>query len=246
MPPLRITRAGIVGSILVLLVAAACVRLGFWQLHRLAERRAHNALVRGRMAAPPLALNTVPDDTANLTFRAVTAAGQWDSEHAIVLAGRTYQDDPGVYLLTPLLLPGGGAVLVNRGWLPSPDAATVDAGAYAVAGAAAVRGLLVPMPAGRAPPGQPFGRVWFHLDPAALARQFPYPLAPLLLQLTPAGPSGATLPRPVPPPELGEGPHRSYAVQWFSFAAIGLVGWVVLLLKRDDMREEPVAPTQPG
>ncbi len=245
MTPLRITRAGIVGSILVLAVAAGCVRLGFWQLHRLAERRAHNAVVRARLAAAPLALQALPEDTA-LAFRPATATGRWDSEHAIVLAGQTYDDDPGVTLLTPLLLPGGGAVLVNRGWLPSPDAATIDARAYAVAGAAAVRGLLVPMPTGRVPPAPGFRRVWFHLDPGRLRRQFPYPIAPLLLQVTP-GPGDRGLPHPVPPPTLSEGPHLSYAVQWFSFAAIGLIGWVVLLLKNSAGRDEPVAPVrQPG
>lgn len=246
MTPLRITRSGLLGSILVIAVATACVRLGVWQLHRLAERRAHNAVVRARMTAPPLALQRVPGDTAGLAFRAAAAFGHWDDARTIVLGARTYRDDPGVYVLTPLLLPGGGAVLVNRGWLPSPDAATVDLRPYGVDGAAAVRGLLVPMPTGRMPPGPQSRRTWFALDPASLARQFPYPLAPLLLQVAPTPASGAALPRPVPPPELGEGPHLSYAVQWFSFAAIGLIGWVVLLLKRNETREERGAPTPPG
>lgn len=235
-PPLRVTRAGILGSILVLLVAATCVRLGFWQLHRLAERRAYNAVVAARMDAPPIELRQPPGDTARLAYRAASARGTWDGARSIVLAAQVMDGDPGVYLLTPLRLESGGAVLVNRGWLPSPDAATVDIRPYGVSGAADVRGLLVPVRRGAVPPTRGFRRVWYHLDSAALARQFPYVLAPLLLQVVPAGSAARGLPRPVPPPALDEGPHFGYAVQWFSFAAIGLIGWVALLLRGERER----------
>ncbi len=240
-PPLRITRAGLLGSIVVILVAATCVRLGIWQLHRLQQRRAYNAQVSARMTAAPVGLRRVPDDTAGLSFRAALAEGGWDGARSIVLGARTLDGEPGVYLLTPLRLPEGGAVLVNRGWLPSPDAATVDLRPYTADGPARVRGLLVPMPLGRVPPTAGVRRVWYHLDPAALARQLPYPVAPLLLQATPPATASTptstraatALPRPVPPPALDEGPHLGYAIQWFSFAVIGLVGWVVLLLRGD-------------
>lgn len=240
-PPLRITRAGLLGSIVVILVAAGCVRLGIWQLHRLDQRRAYNAQLSARMRGAGVPLRRVPDDTVGLTFRAALAEGSWDGARSIVLGARALDGEPGVYLLTPLRLPEGGAVLVNRGWLPSPDAATVDIRPYAADGPARVRGLLVPMPLGRVPPTAGVRRVWYHLDPAALARQLPYPIAPLLLQATPAAAAAtptaaraaAALPRPLPPPALDEGPHLGYAIQWFSFAVIGLVGWVVLLLRGD-------------
>ncbi len=233
-PPLRITRAGVVGSILVVLVAATCVRLGFWQLHRLEERRAYNAQVGGRMSGSPLELRAAPADTNGLSYRAAHALGTWDPQRSIVLADRPLDGDPGVWLLTPLRLSDGRAILVVRGWLPSPDAATVDIRPYAVDGAADVRGLLMPLPSGKVPPTAGPRLTWYHLDPAALARQFPYPLAPVLLQATVANAPPGALPRPLPPPTLGEGPHFSYAIQWFSFAAIGLIGWVVLLLRGDE------------
>ncbi len=267
-PPLRITRAGLLGSLLVIVVAATCVRLGIWQLHRLGQRRALNARVAARMFASPLDLRHLSDDTAGLSFRAATATGTWDGPRSVVLGARSLNGDPGVYLLTPLRLAEGGAILVNRGWLPSPDAATVDLRPYAVSGAARVRGLLVPMPTGPVPPTAGVRRVWFHLDPAALARQFSYPVAPLLLQATTApatagaspdgagarnagaapvpGPGSAAaegaapLPHPLPPPSLDEGPHLGYAIQWFSFAAIGLIGWAVLLLRGDKNEREPI------
>jgi len=245
--PLRITRGGVLGSILVLLVAATCVRLGFWQLHRLKERRAYNAEVSARMHAAPVALAAVPGDTTGLSYRAAAARGTWDPDRSIVLAARTFNGDPGVYLLTPLRLPDGGAVLVNRGFLPSPDAATVDIRPFLTPGAAEVRGLLVPMPIGRVPPTSGFRRTWYHLDPAALARQLPYRIAPLLLQATPGAATPArgasALPLRLSPPTLDEGPHLSYAIQWFSFATIGLIGWAVLLLRGE--REKTAAPELP-
>jgi surfeit locus 1 family protein len=270
MTPLRITRAGLVGSLLVLLVAATCVRLGIWQLHRLAQRRAHNALVAGRMHAAPLVLRRAWRDTAGLAYRSARATGSWDPGRSIVLAGRSMNGEPGVYLLTPFVLQDGSAILVNRGWLPSPDAATVDLhpyggdlapwtpGAPAPTGdvgsllPATPQGILLPVPWGRVPESGSFRRTWYHLDARALARQFPYRIEPLVLQLTPdsaaTGPAAARtartgappgLPRRVPPPALDEGPHFSYAIQWFSFAVIGIVGWIALLVRRNEAAENP-------
>lgn len=230
-PPLRITRAGVLASLLVILVAATCVRLGFWQLHRLQERRAHNALVSARIHAAPLQLYAAPADTAGLAYRAAEATGTWDGARSIVLAARPLDGDPGVWLLTPLRLSDGRAILVIRGWLPSPDAAHVDIEPYTLSGRAEVRGLLVSPPLGAVPPTAGPRLIWYHLDQAALARQFPYPLAPVLLQAMAPAASTRQLPRPLPPPPLDEGPHLSYAIQWFSFAAIGLIGWIVLLLR---------------
>jgi surfeit locus 1 family protein len=262
MKPLRITRAGLLGSVLVLVLAATCVRLGFWQLHRLAERRARNAIVATRMSAPALQLARGPSDTTGMAYRRASATGSWDDERSIVLAGRSYNGEPGVYLLTPLrLAAGGGAVLVSRGWLPSPDAATVDLSPYAAGGAGGangasragahgptrgattVTGILLAMPLGAVPPGPAFRRTWYHFDPATLARQFPYPLFPLVLQVLPE-PGARGLPRPVAPPALDEGPHFSYAVQWFSFAVIGIVGWIALLMKgrTEEIEERGTGP----
>lgn len=250
MRPLRITRAGILGSLLVLVVAAACVRLGIWQLHRLAERRARNAVIVARMLQPPVVLDAVRDDTTGLAYRTAQATGTFDDERTIILAARSLNGDPGVYVLTPLLLGGGGgggAVLVNRGWVPSPDAATVDLARYGAGGApATVRGILLSIPRETVPPRGGFRRVWYRLDPRALASQFPYRLEPLLLQLRPEVAGAARLPRPIPPPAIDEGPHFSYAVQWFSFATIALAGWIVLLLRRERAGGEGRAPEEPG
>ncbi|MBX6364652.1 MAG: SURF1 family protein [Gemmatimonadetes bacterium] len=247
MPPLRITRAGLVGTVLALVVAATCVRLGFWQLHRLAERRARNAAVSARMRGAPVALTGVPSDTAGLAYRAVTIAGQYDDARSVVFAAHSLMGEPGVWLLTPLRVPGG-AILVNRGWVPSPDAATLRRQVPAPTGTVRVRGVLVPLPARGSEEGavaDTFRRIWYRPSAGALTRQFPYRVSSLYLQALPE-PGAPPLPHRLPPPELDEGPHLSYAIQWFGFAAIALIGWAVLALRRGEPESKEQHRGEPG
>lgn len=234
--PLRITRGGLIGTVIVLLVAGICVRLGIWQLHRLRERRAYNQLVAARMQTAPVDLFAPPTDTTGLPYRPARAAGSWDPAHAIVLAGRSFRETPGVYLLVPLRFAGGG-LLVNLGWLPAEDAAAVDPARFAPPESARVAGLLLPLPAGRPLPvaADTFRRVWYRIEATSLRHSFPYPLPDLYLQQLPE-PGAPVVPHRLPPPALDEGPHLSYAIQWFSFAAIGLIGWASIMLRPD--REE--------
>ena len=113
--------------VLAAVVAAVCVRLGFWQLGRLAERRAANTLVSTRLDSAVVDVARLPADTALARYRRVTVRGTYDFEHEIVLSGRSRAGSPGVNLLTPLRVAGADtAVLVNRGWVYAPDAATAD------------------------------------------------------------------------------------------------------------------------
>lgn len=243
---LTITRGGIIGSLLVLVVAAACVRLGIWQLDRLDQRQARNARLEARLDGEPLAMTDAIRDTAGLSYRRARAAGSFDHDRSIVLPGRSYRGSPGVHILTPLRLDGSpAALLVNRGWVPAADAATVDLSRLRSAADTVVTGILLPFPgtASSLAPGaakggdSAFRRVWFAIDEAALRGQFPYPLMDVQLQLLADDTHG--FPRPLPPPALDEGPHRGYAFQWFSFAAIAIVGWIALLGREHRNRIRP-------
>jgi len=127
-------------------------------------------------------------------------------------------------------------VLVNRGWVPSADGATIPLQSFPASpgGPAEVplAGLLLPLlppsrPASRDAAEPRFRRVWYRMDRDALQAQFPYRLLPAQLQLLPS-PDAPSIPTRLQPPALSDGPHLSYAIQWFSFAAIGMVGWVAL------------------
>src|SRR5689334_19646336 len=107
--------------------AAIFVRLGFWQLHRLGERRQRNALVRSRLEQTEVDVTMLAGDSASLRFRRVRVIGTPDYDHELVYASRSYKGSPGVNLLTPVRLPGRDtAVIVDRGWVYSPDGETVD------------------------------------------------------------------------------------------------------------------------
>ena len=238
---MRFTLRGALAVILVLAVAAICVRLGFWQLDRLEQRRERNAALRAAQALPPLtldsaALSRVAADPARYVNRRVRVAGGYDPAREVVLRGRTHEGSPGVHLVTPLLVVGAGtAVLVNRGWVPSPDAATVDPRAFAEPGARRVEGVLrlIPSTEDGGAPVAPAGGApvsYRRLDLASLRARLPYPVLPLYVEQLPA-PGEPPFPRRVPPPALDEGSHLSYAVQWFGFAAIALVGLGVMLLR---------------
>src|SRR5690606_32958961 len=84
-----------------------------------------------------------------------------------------------------------------------------------------------------------FRVTWTILDLAALRQQFPYPLASFFVQALPTDAGAGTLPRPLPPPELDDGPHLGYAIQWFAFATIAVVGWASLVLRRSAQRSRP-------
>jgi surfeit locus 1 family protein len=239
MRPLELTRSGIAGSVAVFVVAAICVRLGFWQLDRRQQRLDRNTAVAERMAEAPVALVGPPLDTAGLTYRRAELRGRYDNPRALVLAGRSLAGAPGVHILAPLRIPDG-AVLVNRGWLPSRDAASANLRAVAVDTAVAISGVLLPLPrAEGVAPAEAFRTTWFRVDADAIRSQYPYPVSPLYLQaLAPenetgarAAAAGAEGPVPLPPPLLDAGPHLSYALQWFSFALIFLVGWAALVMR---------------
>jgi surfeit locus 1 family protein len=255
---LAVTRAGLIGSFLLLLVVAACVRLGFWQLARHEQRQERNQQVAARLDLAPVPAAALLGDTAGLFFRTASVTGLLDNDRAFVLPGRSYRGVPGVHLLTPLRLTDrSDAVLVNRGWVPSADAATIDVADFAEHEPVHFTGLVLPFPGSdqslaqrRGPVGDDAGfrRVWYSVDETALRAQFPYVLLPVMVQaLAEPGAAPATrgsYPARLEPPPLDDGPHLGYALQWFSFALIGLIGWAALML-RGRRPARTVAPPVP-
>ena len=221
---MKLGRWDVVGAAVALAVAIACVRLGLWQLDRLGQRRARNAAVAARLALPPVeAAGRVTADSARQ--RRIVARGVYDFAHERVWPGRSFDGTPGVALVTPLRLADGSAVLVDRGWVPAPDAYHVDQAVYREPDTATVEGLGVIPPRGRG-----------DVDLGRLRDSLPYRVLPFVIQQTGASPSrlgagGGGLPRRWPRPVLDDGPHLSYALQWFSFALIIVVGTTALLRK---------------
>jgi len=197
-------------------VAVVCARLGVWQLHRLGERRALNARIEARLDEPPLELTSGVTGLSadSLTYRRAVAHGVFAFGDQRVEGGRSYLGEPGVHVLTPLRFADGTGVVVVRGWTYSPDAATVDLDSLSEPDTTTAVGVLLPAVGRRS------------IAPESLA--VGYPLLPVLLRRTDSAPGTPPALVPVPLPPLNNGPHLSYAVQWFSFATIAVVGGIIL------------------
>jgi surfeit locus 1 family protein len=218
----------------LVVVALLCVRLGIWQLHRLHQRRAANAAALAARAEPvlDLAAASLPPDAA-LANRRVRATGRYDRGHEIVLRGVTFDEAPGVQVVTPLVMASGRAVLVKRGFVPAPDAVSAELAGLDEPGQVTVAGLALPMDSSerRGKPLTHEGRTtWGRLDLPALRSALPYPLLPVYLLQTPDS-ALPRRPRRLPVPALDDGPHLSYALQWFGFAATALIVAAILAFR---------------
>jgi cytochrome oxidase assembly protein ShyY1 len=221
---------------LLLLAAAGFARLGVWQLDRLHGRRAANRVTEAARAAAPVELGPATSGTDTLGQHRVVARGRYDPERQIVVRGDVLQGVPGVRLVTPLLLDTAGpAVLVDRGFLPAPDAVTVDTRGADEPGEIVVRGIAMPFPAGGGEPIEHGGRVtWRRLDLNALRSRMPYEILPVYIKQTPDS-ALPKFPRRLEPPPIDEGPHFAYAVQWFLFAGLA-AAFALLVIGRSASR----------
>jgi surfeit locus 1 family protein len=219
------SRRSIAFSLLALVAAAVFLRLGVWQLARLHEKVRRNASIAAQQLQPAARLASVPRDTAGAHYRKVTVSGRFDYDQEVVLGARTHQGSPGADLVTPLVLAGSDtAILVNRGWVYSPDGVTVDRQRWRERDTATITGYVeVYAPDAGVTKVTREPRMVRQLSREELHSRVKSPLAPYYLVATGDSADGPHPARLELPP-LDEGPHRSYAMQWFAFAALALAG----------------------
>src|SRR5215203_2735759 len=121
------SRRSIVFCAFAVLAAILFVRLGLWQLARLHEKVQRNVTIAAQQREAPVQFASLPRDTSAARYRRTSVTGVFDYERELVLSARTHQGSPGAELVTPLRVAGSDtAVLVDRGWVYSPDGASVD------------------------------------------------------------------------------------------------------------------------
>lgn len=222
--------------ILVLAAVLTCVRLGLWQLGRHFTRKSANELA----AASRQTLFTYPGTEQSFPGVTVVATGSFDFEHEFVLRGRAYKGAPGVEIATPFRIEGSdSAFIVVRGFVPSNDAISVDRGAIREEGVRTIRGIAFSIMNEGVPLVRNNDTTWDRIPGAMLQLpgKFPYPVFTNgIWQEKEKG--MAAFPIRVGAPELTEGPHWSYALQWFAFAVIFAVGGTVYLRRTRDERGE--------
>ena len=219
---------------IALLLAALFVRLGFWQVDRLRERQAFNAPIESRIKRAPVALRDLDGDADDARYRRVLVTGEFDYGHELVLTLRSRQGSPGVNLLTPLKVEGSDtAILVNRGWIYAPDGMSADTRPWREPNPVNATGFVLLLETGDSSAVRSTGRPLAVRRPhlGAIASMLPYPVAPYYVVLASRGAVPESTPPRIPPPALSEGSHRSYAMQWFTFALIAVGGTAILLLR---------------
>jgi cytochrome oxidase assembly protein ShyY1 len=252
--------------ILLAAMAAGFGALGNWQLGRAAEREGiRQAIASGRShVALDLTANTPEHEW--VAWRPATVRGTWLHSLTILLENRNYQGRPGYWIATPLQLsePADAAVLVLRGWVPRPTRPgealkdiPAPAGEYTVPGELMVR---VPrlfelwsfgdngtqLPARLPDPQRPLPRVQ-NVDIADFADATGLKLLPVVVAQTAAArdstgqPDAAdALAREWPEPSVDADKNRGYALQWFGFAAIAAIAWLIIAWRAFRRRIKPV------
>lgn len=220
-------------TLVVLLAAGVMVRLGFWQKSRLDGRRAANAAISRQLAAPILtldgaALATV--DPASLIFRRVLVRGTWDYDHEVELRYRSFDGQPGIHLLTPLRIDGSDrAILVDRGWVPFDQAGPQGRTQFRQGATGEVEGLVYEsIHQDGAPTSSGGDRLdaFSQVDVAAIGAQEAVPLVSFWVRRLPSG-DNITPPRAEGLPDLSNGTHLAYMIQWWAFAATLLITYVI-------------------
>ena len=227
--------------LLVVVGVIAMVNLGFWQLRRLDERRDFNAEVEAAYDAAPVALDRLVDpawradesgvvavDESGIVWRPVTVSGIYEESAALRVVNRSQYGRAGDNLVAPLRLDDGRVVLVNRGFVPlGIDDPPLPGTEVEVLGR--LRPSEERSAVGARDPSDGVLTEVQRLDLVRLSRQFS-DLLPVYLELVSSSPAEADdLPQPVVRPDLSEGSHLSYAVQWFIFAGSAVVGWMLAI-----------------
>ena len=226
------SRRSIVFCVFAVLASLLFVRLGLWQLARLDEKVQRNVSIAAHQREAPVQFASLPRDTAAARYRRASLTGVFDYAHELVVSGRTHQGSPGAELVTPMRVPNSDtAVLVNRGWVYSPDGASVDRLRWRERDSASIVGYVeqyAPDAGTTTTSRDP--RIVRRVSRREAASRIPYPLAPYYLVQT--GDTATTHPVRREMPVLDEGPHLSYAIQWFSFALFALAG-AVFVIRRE-------------
>ncbi|MFC5267840.1 SURF1 family protein [Kribbella qitaiheensis] len=228
----------IAAALVILVLAGVCVQLGRWQLHRLDERKARNEVTRSNLAAPPAPLAEVLGPQRVVgdqhDWRTAVVTGRYDASKQVVMRYRNVDDRPGFEIVTPLVLADGSAVLVDRGFLPRQGAELAPGNVPAVpSGEVTVTGRLRRSErGGHTSGGTPVDGTARLINGPEFASALGLTLYDGYLTVDRQVPAADSAFGGFPGPEIDDGPHFFYALQWFFFALMA-VGGLVYFSRQD-------------
>lgn len=221
------------------LTMAVTARMGWWQLDRAQQKLELQASIERQALLPPLTeadLAHDPGAASRQWYRRVQVRGEWLDRRTVFLDNRQMAGRPGFFVLTPLRLPQGDAVLVQRGWVPRDMQDRTRLPSLPLpAGPVAIQARIAPWPSRLADLGpEPGGAIRQNIALDDFEAEIRTPLRPLsLVQLAAqAGPDGLLRDWPLPAVDVDK--HYGYAAQWFTFCAMiaGLYVWFQLIRPR--------------
>lgn len=228
----------------MLVLCALFLRLGVWQWHRAAYKRALLAAYAEQTARSPVDLNGVLQDSTLESFPQylrVRAEGSYDGSRQLLLEDMTHDGAVGYEVLTPFRLTGGLLLLVDRGWVAAtpagaaPDVRVKDASRsiQGMLGTLPVPGLRLGQPA---PPAAGWPKIVFYPQRADVAAFYGDKLLVPILHLDPADADGYVREYS---PDVGLPParHLAYAFQWVALALAVFAVWLVVNLRRGKQSE---------
>lgn len=228
-----------------LLLIPAFIGLGYWQRTLWKDRADAQGLVYAKLDAKPAALGNVDPlghfVTQDQQWVAVTATGHYDTAHQFAVRNRSQNENAGWYVVTPLVLDDGSAVLVNQGWIatsntdvPStamPTLPPVPSGTVTVTGWLQPDETTANTRITDDTAKLPTGEIALITKPDLQSRVGSYPLHDGSIQLTSSSPANtaATAAQPVPGPSYDNTMYIAYMIQWWVFAVVMPITWLKLL-----------------
>jgi cytochrome oxidase assembly protein ShyY1 len=217
-------------AVFVIVLAAVCTRLGFWQIHKHDHKLVQNDIIRAHFAQDPVPLTSVLPPGEKVVegneWTRVAVSGRYDVEHQVTVKFKTRERQPGVDVVTPLVLDSGDAVLVNRGWMQTSNNVERPDVPPPPAGTVQLTGWLRQDNGAEGQAIRPVDGQVRAISSVGLGETVPYDLARGYLNLRTESPEAAEPLQLEPEPDLGQGPHFFYALQWWFFSLLAVVGYV--------------------
>ena len=228
----RTFRPGWVPSLAAAAFIALTVALGGWQTRRAEEKLELGRRIDGAAQGPVLQVPSARVDASGFERHRVAARGTFIASDTFFLDNKVMHGAAGYHVVTPLKLESGGVhVMVDRGWIAAgdrsrlPDVPTPES-VRTIEGVAVVPGTRFLELA----PEADSGRLRQNLVVSREEKRLGLSLQPFVIEQTSDARDG--LVRAWDRPDTGVDRHRSYALQWYSFAALAAVLYVALGFKR--------------
>ncbi len=230
-------KPGILPTLATLVLLPVLLSLGMWQWHRADYKRGLQKAYAEQSDTSPLSLAEALSDPEGRRYFPLSISGHYLADRQFLVDNQFYQHQLGYYVLTPFVTDDGKTLLVNRGWVAREAAGKIQLGE----GHLRLKGRVGTAPAKtfllgeNIYPGSTWPKTIQAIKLPDLSASLNTPLEPVILLLSPLAANGFT--REWQPQGLTPEKHMGYAVQWFAFATLLMVLFVVLNLKKRDEHE---------